>query len=199
MSQMKQLTERYFQEKLSKVFARVFESNDPFNNPFNPGIHHRAILYPVAYQLEMTELQAIAIAAQAVGDDGFYFSVMERSDELEHVYPWHWYISLNSLEDYYTLSHPFVLENALYSPEGKWGIMISHEQHAVIGGSNLFLDTLIYHFPGSPEEHLEAFLDTWKANHLRVGTNIDWISNLLTHIYGVREAKRLLSQFGLEN
>lgn len=197
MPEIKPLTERDFQERVLQVFNSVFISNDPFDKPIAPSIPNRAILYPIAYELETIELQAVALAAQAVGDNGFYLSVIERPSEVEQNRPYHWYIPLEELKKYHALSYPFVLENAIYSPRGKWGMIISHEQHAVVGGDNIFLSTLLSHLLVSADEQLKEFLATWKNNYSRFGSNIDWLSGLLTHVYGVEKAKTLLLQIGL--
>jgi hypothetical protein len=197
MAKIKPLTEKDFHEYIYKVFTSVFTSNDPFNKPIASSLYCRAILYPIAYKLETIELQAVALAAQAVGDNGFYLTVTERPNEVEQDRPYHWYIPVEDLESYYKLSSPFVLENTLYSHEGKWGMIISHEQHAVIGGSDLFLDTLFSHLLVSADQQLTEFLSTWKENYTRFQTDIAWLPELLAHVYGEEKAKVLLMQVGL--
>lgn len=194
MIRMRVLTELEYQIEAHHAFRSVFRSADPFDEPIAPSVSHRAILYPVSYDLEPHEFGAIALAAQTVGDNSFYFSVTERPMATEQDRPYHWLIPFEELSGYRSLGYPFVLENAFYSPNGHWGVLISHEQHAVVAGSKQFLDTLFTHLPVSAELQIQEFLSTWKDNHTRLGSKIDWLPRLLRHVYGVEQAELLLQK-----
>ncbi len=197
MRRTRPLSEHEYREEAHRAFSAVFRSDDPFDEPFTPSIRHRAILYPVTYELEPSELQAIATAARTVGDDAFYFSVLERPAESEQDRPYHWFIPLEDRNTYHSLGYPFVLENAIYSPKGLWGMMVSQEQHALVGGCDIFLNTLYAHLPVSEDEQVREFLITWKDNRDRLGSKTDWLPRFMTHVYGPEKAQQLLVDAGL--
>jgi len=198
MPKIRPLSEYEYRQEVSHVFNSIFQSDDPFDEPMRPTIHPRAILYPVAYELEPVKLQAVVAAAQVVGDIGFYLSVTERPPVSDQNRPYHWFIPLEDPGLYYSLNgYQFVLENAIYSPKGRWGMIISHEQHAIVGGCDPFLNTLFAHLSVSEAEQVNAFLSNWRDNYNRFGSKIDWLPRLMTHAYGVEEAQRLLMEAGL--
>jgi hypothetical protein len=40
-----------------------------------------------------------------------------------------------------------IIENAIYSSHGNWGIIISHEEHAVLGGHKQCIETFKAAYP----------------------------------------------------
>jgi hypothetical protein len=45
-----------------------------------------------------------------------------------------------------------IAEIALWSSRGTWGLLVSHEQHVVIGGSNEFVTQLLTHVHDADEQ-----------------------------------------------
>jgi hypothetical protein len=41
------------------------------------------------------------------------------------------------------------LENAVFSRQGKWGLLVSGENHLLAGGTATFIDVLLDRFPAS--------------------------------------------------
>lgn len=200
MRRMRPLSEKQYRIEAEPTFRKVFARDYPFDAPIASHVHRRSLLHPVTYELDYIQLHAVASAAQVVGDDAFYFSVLERPSEEEQKEYYHWLIPLEDLNSYYRLGKDapvFILENALYSPTGKWGLMLSHESFALAAGSSIFIETLYTYLPNSEDEQVRAFLQGWKADHDRFGLRIDWIPGLLKHLYGAEKARGLLAEAGM--
>jgi hypothetical protein len=187
---MKSLSEEEYLIEAAPFLRQIFGDDDPFGQPFTDAIEVRRILYAITYRLPLPLLKVLANAASEVGDEGFYFSVLERPAMDQQDRPYHWYIPFAELEQYYSLDYPFVLENVLYSPSGQWGIMVSHEEHALLGGSTQFMSRLQDKLP---PDSLEEFLSFWKYARDHYQANIAWLPKQLIHVYGYETAQRLLS------
>ena len=128
-----------------------------------------------------------------------------------------WYVSLDEIEqlrrdDAYPVTF---VETALVSESGRWGMLISHEDHAVVGGSRGFIDRLTAEFPSLRSSGLEAdpddtgtepdqrllpapeqvtgFLEDVRGWH----DLMSWLPANLEHLYGPDRASDLLKQAGL--
>ncbi|HEY8644680.1 MAG TPA: hypothetical protein VIL77_02240 [Gaiellaceae bacterium] len=94
-------------------------------------------------------------------------------------------------------------ETAFISPSAQWGILVSHEDHAVVGGPAAFVETLAERFPPFTEgdgsqsvparDQVTMFLrevsDRWQDP-------MSWLPQHLAHIYGNNRAGALLREFG---
>jgi len=181
------------------AFHRVFRSSDPFNEPFQPVVENRLILYPVEYQLDRNHFVALELAANVTGESEAYLSLIEGATWGATKERDHWQIQLGSYP-YEELRHNNgwfpLMENAIYSTTGLWGIVISHEWHAVLGGSKRFIEAYKANLPGAENEVFD-FLTLWKDNKERLGSNTDWLPKLLAHVYGQDEAHNLLVKAGM--
>jgi hypothetical protein len=94
------------------------------------------------------------------------------------------------------------LETAVVSPTRRWGILISHESHAVVGGSPAFVETLIERFPPFEEDSGQSIpaCDQVKVflSEVRDGWQdpMSWLPQHLAHVYGNDRAAALLKEFG---
>lgn len=180
-------------EEARTAFETVFQTADPFDQPFQAMIKARDLMYPVGFCLDTSEIRVIASAAAQIGEREAYISITEGYRRTEWVAHDHWRISLS--EDFYPalLSGGFapIMENAIYSVAGSWGILISHEQHAVVGGSREFVTEVNRHLP-EPRERLTNFLAFWEENRERFKADLSWIRILLEHLYGSEQAAQLL-------
>jgi hypothetical protein len=170
-------------EKMIEAFTRVFVNTDPFGEPFSLHCPHRLLLCPTdAYSLTEQQLRAIAKSAGVHGESEAFISTTENlhgglRDPLAH----HWHIILNNNEVYQSL--PQVVENALYSVQGRWGVIISHEMHAVVGGDDLFIESFKESYP-EWENQLSNLLEIWREYKNFPNANTSWIPILTKHIYG---------------
>lgn len=81
---------------------------------------------------------ALGEAAHAVGDEAILLEVLYEDSEF-------WEFSVDG-EGLYDVVDVFV-ETALFSPAGTWGMIISPEDHAVLGGPPELVRTIAARFP----------------------------------------------------
>jgi hypothetical protein len=75
-----------------------------------------------------------------------------------------------------------VLENALYSTSGQWGVILSAEDHAVVGGSKEFMTAFKNSYPQWSLD-LEAFASYWSEYGKSRNTDVTWLSDYIDYIY----------------
>jgi len=226
------LTPEECERRVVPARKRIFAELDPFGAPFTDGIRERALLFPVSLELEPGQVGALGEAAHAVGDETIFLEVLYSDSEF-------WEFSVD-VEGLYDVVDVFV-ETAMFSPSGTWGMIISPEDHAVLGGPPEFVRTIAARFPptelptqnflmgsrepewpeeGSPlgdvvdalteagtalplasghafgDGQVTAFLEFWKSMRDWSGTSNDWLAPHLHHLFGEREAERLLAEGG---
>jgi hypothetical protein len=190
---MRELNQVEWHAELRKGFECVFRDADPFEAPLRHSVMHRALLYPVPYLLERDQFDSVIEAARKEGDDSFCVSITEGADTLagrsERI---HWIFDYWEYEEYRDLQIAGVLENAVYSPNGKWGMLVSQEQHAIVGGSASFIRSLSNSFPNYGES-ASAFTVFWNDLHRRAGIDVGWLRPVLAHVYDDERADALLA------
>src|SRR5688500_15986950 len=121
------------------AWRQVFLSNDPFQWPFRRPLTSAIAVFPTdGCQLNKHQFDAIAAAAATLNEDHGFLSVIEsENSEFWKNSQSHWLVPFHAFSEYAELH--LTLENALYSPSGQWGAIISHEMHALISGPPSFL------------------------------------------------------------
>ena len=189
--------------KVEPILRNVFVDDDPFGPSFAPNIHGRKIIYRYKNYIDPPFTDTLMEAASKLGDEGCYISLIWRP---RHE-PWHWYIPFSEFNSAYVenkkefdefgMRHVFALENVLYSPQGKWGIMFSHEGHALLGSSQSFIEEIQKAIPDLDLQVYE-FLKYWKYckdNYSSAETA--WLPELLAQVYGQENAEKMLRENGL--
>ena len=205
---MQIITHSEFTNKLEPILRRVFVNDNPFIRPLNDRVQARAIVYPCSagYWIEPPLTDALITAASNLGDRGCYISLLWRPQNE----PWHWYIPFEEfIEVYVEESQKYVeyqfsqqaslCETVIYSPQGKWGIILSHEFHGVIGGSAEFLEDIRSVVPFF-DEQVYAFLERlryFKQTYRSELVTLDWLPGLLTNVYGKEVAEQILRKTSL--
>ena len=191
---VERLAPEKWESEYGAAFRAVFQSTDPFGAPLTERMTWRGLLYPVPYLLEPEQFDAVVAAARATGDDRICISVTEEFDGLSGARAEHCLFDYWEGAEYQRLGAVGVLENAIYSPRGQWGLMMSHEQHAVAGGPRIFMDELASRFP-SFEASLEEFLQSWAEYRDQRNAEVSWLETLLTHLYGRESAAAAMTKF----
>jgi hypothetical protein len=192
---------------------RIFVQEDPFGQPFAPGVQERRLLYPVSTSLDgeaIVLMRAILASAKLLGDHGVFISVPGRPPEKERRWVYHWNLDFSEMEGYLLFDKGHFREHRdlhaisslghiVYSPAGQWAVMLCREDHALLGGSTRFFETLQGIIPGFDDLlQIQEFLSDWKQKTTRKGANVSWIVTwvpaLLTHVYGADTAQRLMEQ-----
>ncbi|MFD2115273.1 hypothetical protein ACFSTH_07095 [Paenibacillus yanchengensis] len=180
---MKKITEIEAIKNLEGNFIKVFKNKDPFDNCFADNIQAKILLFPTeGYYFQEEQFNVLRQAISHIGEDVFFISEIEgncfseplSSGSYEHG---HWVGAISStFEDYTDI--PIVVENAVYSTGGNWGAIISHEGHAVLGGST----ELIEQVQSLSPEYVsckQKFVDYWEYSQREYGSNIDWLQGFL--------------------
>lgn len=159
-----------------RAWHEVFVSTDPFGWPFSSALDFGRILFPIdGCHLSREQFDAIAQVAAISGETHCYLAVIEGSassgvttdDD----------IFLINLADYdgYAGLH-LTLENAIYSLSGTWGLLLSHEMHAVLGGSSDVVSTF-NRFNGPGADEWRDFQAQWKAEE-----HAKWLAEIAQHL-----------------
>lgn len=180
-----------------EAFHNVFHSPDPFDEPFQSKIEKRLILYPFQYVPNNKQYIAIEAAAESIGEKNAYISQIEgyKKGPFREGNHWQVRLSINPFKNGFNHEDGWtgLMETAIYSTHGSWGLISSHEWHAVVGGPNRFIETLAAKFPEVMTQ-TQNFLAAWKNNRDRYGVKIDWLPNLLAHLYGPETSHKLLME-----
>jgi hypothetical protein len=188
---MKAISEDEFRERLAPIFDSIFARPDPFNEPFAPDIKPRLLLYGFRYSLHDPWTSPFIESVKDLEQEGFYASILNRPGPEDQSIPYHWYVPLSDIKDYG--ERIGAAENAIYSTVGGWGIICSHEDHALIGGSEKMIDRFRLDIPDLMDRVYE-FLDVWLYYHERNRADISWIPGLLQHIYGEADAPKIIKR-----
>jgi hypothetical protein len=160
--------------QVRRAFDRVFASTDPFDYPFRPAVEASLVFYPTeGYHLSQVQYAAVVAAAHATGEPAFFVSVVEYSgDWVERGQ--HWLCDALGYEAYRSIE--LTLENALYSASGGWGLVLSQEQHALVGGSREFVRRVQASYPAW-QKCWSELLHEWAGN-----PNGSWLSKVENRI-----------------
>ena len=206
---MRILTEEQYQKEAEPMLRKIFAHDDPFEDVFVPNITARKLLYRFSCELSPALAGILVAAASNLGDQGLYWTLLWRNqnqskqtDKINHYYiPFSeffptYYIHPKE-ELYKTIGNFFIQENVMYSPQGKWGIIFSHEDYCLLGGVTEFVEYFERLLPEIDEQvydFIDYFLD-FKFRNPKIVT-IAWIPKLLTHIYGKEKADKMLKERG---
>lgn len=124
-------------EKMRLTYRQLFKGNDPFMEVFTDKLPHRLFLCPTeGYFLTEEQYLALNKTVKAIGESTFFLSEIEGEPDFSDK-SCHWRIHAStSYREYCQL--PIYLENIIYSEAGNWGVIISHEEHALFGGGLLY-------------------------------------------------------------
>lgn len=158
---------------LEKIYSRIFRSADPFSRAGQPNLPSTVVIYPTnGYYLTKLQFDAMMYANKTIGSSEFFVSQVEHSYHNPFVEGEHWKCVNPSFEEYYEIS--IGLENAVYSTSASWGILISHEDHALLVSNLEFWEAFKSRYPDWGKDYF-TFLENWK------NLNVDnsWLEDFL--------------------
>jgi hypothetical protein len=200
------LTEAEYLAKAKSNLRQIFVCDDPFTHPFRSNVTERLLIAPYKYAIEPPLTSAVIDAASSIGDEGCYLSLLWRNKASAE--PAHWYIPLAEFYDAYVEDenhkaliaeeNPYfsLRESAIYSPQGKWGIIVTHEYFGLLGCTAEFLSVIRFSIP-EIDRQVFQFLEGIKHRKEKCGEFATWVRPLLTHIYGDKLTNELLIEAGL--
>ncbi|MEL4896597.1 hypothetical protein [Crocosphaera sp. Alani8] len=195
------LTEAEYEAKAEPILRKVVVNDDPFRNPFSPNITERLILFRCEPYLEFNLIEGLITAASYLGDTHCYlrnFSLL-IDPETKIIEPQNYYMSLSEFYEEQVgaglnIDFSFWIDYIIYSPQGTWGLMISHESHGMLGGSPQFINK-IREFVPNLDNQIQLFLQKFQSIKRHIpGARLEWLPGLLTHVYGQKKGKKLLQE-----
>ncbi len=146
--------------KVQSYIASVFRSTDPFSDAAIESLPVRAVLYPTyGYHLDERQFKALLHAVEENGQDEFFISQVEIKETDRFPDDWNWRCIRPSYTEYLDL--PLVVENAIYSANGSWGILVSHEDHALLVCDHNFWYAFVNCYSDWEEDFIQ-FVEYWK-------------------------------------
>lgn len=215
---MHTLTKEEFEQQAEPLLRQVFKGNDE-TEPFVPHVEDRLLLYfPLGGNLERNHYwekqlaEAISQAAQSISDTGCYLAssweanITTYGGSPKNRYA---YIPISELVEALTSSSNQVWKQlnileglgfCLCSNTGSWGLLTTVDEYAFLGGTHEFMRVVRQVFPDIEEEVVEFLHDVRLEQMYEEGTNVewlDWLKQVLTHVYGSSKAQQLIANSGL--
>lgn len=189
------------ERKLAReAFDAIFTNPDPYGEPFRSDLPARRLIYPTrGYYLTALQFSALQQAAITTGDSTAYIIDVRSwpqigwSDNRRVL----WAVDLNDYRSYWEPPADawwVMIENAIFSPTGRWGVLISDEAHAISAGSTEFDIALSAGLGPGNTGASEDWLAYWRTM-AQDGADISWLRLHLAHIYGAPAAERLLTPY----
>lgn len=200
---MQILTDAQYKIEAEPILRKVFVNDYPFDNTFSFNITERLIVFPCGNYIEPTLIEGLIAAASELGEQNCYLTNLFLYEDTTN----HYYLSLPELyEEYVNLSCKILpeerldldcwIEYVIYSEQGTWGLMVSHEHHGMLGGSSQFINK-IREFVPDLDEQVNLFLKKLKSISYSPGARLEWLPGLLTHVYGQQKAEILIQKTSL--
>ncbi|MDY7014290.1 MAG: hypothetical protein SVX43_11960 [Cyanobacteriota bacterium] len=200
------LSEIEYHQKAEPQLRKIF-LNDNYQLPsFGLNAEAKKVLYEYWTPDEQV-MNAIARAAPNLGDTGFYISIInKRMPGTSSDIPEHWWVPFSELSTYLSVNtdifhFAYQLENVIYSPQGKWGLMYTFDKYGILGGVESFMEEFCQSFP-SIDQQILNFLNHAREciNEYGLGqVNIGWLGGFLKQVYGSEQAKIMVQESQLSN
>jgi hypothetical protein len=201
------LTQTEFNLEAEPVLRKIFVNDDAFNEPFSSNVSARRIVYPCCQYIEPPLIDAIVAAASKLGDTGCYlYDLWAGKDRPSYCYIpfskfFEAYLGAGNSDEFIgrKLGISLNLENVLYSPSGKWGIMISHERHGLLGGSVEFIEEISQAIPDLNRQVYDFIEERLRREGKRPFSPVvlRWLPGLLIHVYGQTTAEQIMQEVGI--
>ncbi len=181
------------------IYDRVFTARTGHDIYFTPNIKKKGLFTPVQFTINKNYVHAFLAAVHTTGEEGFYISMTERGKDG----PNDWYVPLRAVSQVWGLEDadkPIedyrMLENAIYSVNGKWGFWFSDGDDAIIGGSKKFVDTFYGALNRTIDEMVLKFLHDTRNFQPKARNYI--IEEYLPKLFGRKEAEEYLETYNRE-
>ncbi|MDA5108756.1 hypothetical protein [Brevibacillus thermoruber] len=170
-------------QELKASYERIFLGTSPFEPMYQRHIAEKLIVFPIE-GMHLTEEQyhALVQAAAFTDDTEFYVSEIEMPDGFDRRIP-------NALPIGSRAQHARTKRTGIprscwktHSRSGRWGVILSAEDHAVVGGSSEFMAAFRRFYPRWPLD-MDAFASCWSEYARSRNADVTWISAYIDYIY----------------
>jgi len=176
-------------QQIKQAFMNVFK--DTYISYISDGIFSSAIKEKMllcctdAFYLNKQQFLVLLKIIKNLGESSFYVSRIDERGILNM------FGSDDKQDDHFELSSDvsyeeyqkktFFLEYALYSKNGTWGVLISQEEVALIGGSQDFI-AIFKKLYEQWDEDIKKLIAGCKHNKEHYGSDISWLEDVLKYI-----------------
>jgi hypothetical protein len=174
--------------RMQEAFGRVFGDSPRGSQPFAAEVRDRVFVYEIDYtMLDAQQFHAVSAAALTAGDSEAYLAGLGALDTgWEATYD-HALVTLDDFEDY-RADNALILEHALFSPRGAWGVVTSDARYAVAAGDSAFAEVVRSRLGRDDEAMLWSFLGDWLP---QPGFRKDWLAPFIAHLRGEQSGARI--------
>jgi hypothetical protein len=191
------LTENEYLRSAEPSLRQLFLEDDPRLTEFGESAEVRKVLYEyLPPEDEMTS--ALLAVASKMGDEGFFFSNLNRNRENKAVIE-HWWIPFDEASLYLsrrkdTFGDIYQLENVIYSPKGKWGVIHSFEHFGLLAGTKEYIRELVKTCP-EIDRQVHFYLEYIHEYILSdPATSFPWVRPFIERAFGKEEARNMLTK-----
>lgn len=157
-----------------ETLRKVFQNCDPFSPMISDSVPIRVVLFPTdSYHLASKQFAALIKALDFEPKKAFYVSEIEQANPFSTGK--HWLCDTPTFDEYTHL--PTGVENAIYSVNGAWAILLSHELHGLLACNHTFWNKFKENYPNVNEDQVE-FIRYWKEVE-DDGTSVDWMPDFV--------------------
>jgi hypothetical protein len=208
---MRRLTLDEFRKEAEPSLRKIFLKPEPTEQMFGDNAQVKKIIYEY-WTPDEKIMDSITEVASRLGDTGFYFSIMQRPTESDLSNPYHyasshtydWWVpfeevSLFKSQDVSIFGSAYTLQNVIYSPHGKWGLIYSFDHFGILAGMREYIEPICENIPDIDRQVSEYItcLKQRKIDLSGYSFNVNWLPSLLERMYGVEAANKLLEGTGL--
>jgi hypothetical protein len=174
-----------------RIEESIFVDFSARSKVFTSDVPCRGLIYPITYWLDEKTFEALRSAASGENDQSFYLAFPEKPRTSDGPLPDRWRVPFDYAP--YRAVADLPLEMAHYSTTGKWGVLTTSSQIALVGGSQMFAASLERKLDNDFEENARRFLHDYFADAQIGGWKTDWLPPLMTHLFGADAASTLLA------
>jgi hypothetical protein len=187
---MKRFKELHDLEHAEAAFRNVF-AQASYTTPFRNEIGARLLIYPIDYtMLDSSQFAAVARAAARAGDNSAHLAGFGGEESGWGGTYGHRVVDLGSYSDYKAFASAAIVEHFLFSPEGRWGLVTSDGEYALVGGAESFIDNLRGLLQYNELDTTSLFVSDWREI-AKTGADAAWVHDVLEHVFGHARAQEL--------
>ncbi|GAB4578179.1 MAG: hypothetical protein Fur0022_09130 [Anaerolineales bacterium] len=196
------MTNQDFENEMVNIYRKLFISTPcreyELHNVFRAETETKKVVFPIGTQLDRKYFSALVEAAEKVGDEFLYISLLDCPQN-EPIIHWKMPFSYPEYNNDNATSNRFykVLESLYYSPSGLWGLAISYFDLGILGGSELFAKFFFENLGETEEDHLAAFIEYNLGDGSWFKEPHKSIKEILLATYGEEQARLIINKYGI--